>query len=85
LALIEISADLGRTASALERIAAALELATGISRPDSALPDESAALYHDDLKQAAREYKREVYMARTGRYVAEDEELPEFEPKTDEA
>lgn len=80
--------EIERLLSALERIALALELATGLERPDvHHIEDESAVFYHNDLEALQEEIKREKYRRRGGRPVAQGDPLPshgspdvEFEP-----
>lgn len=70
-----------RLLSALERIAMALEVQSGLSRPDEAgAPDTSAVLYTDDKAEFLKDVRREAYTARTGIELAEGEEPPAHGP-----
>lgn len=66
-----------RLLSSLERIALALEVISGLSRPEDPLPgDTSEALYTDDLAEFEKDIRREAYTSRTGRSLGEGEEPP---------
>jgi hypothetical protein len=81
--------DTERLLSALERIAMALEIQTGLARPEEGIQrDDSAALYTDDFSQWAEEQKREARRSRGAVMPPETEPLPEhgtkFFPREDE-
>ena len=71
-----------RLLSALERIAMALEVSSGLSRPEEAgIPDTSDVLYVNDEAEAAKEWRRDSYTWRTGIELPEGEEPPSHGPK----
>jgi len=70
---------------ALERIAIALEVQSGLARPEAyGSEDVSAVLYVDDLKEAEKEFRREAYTERTGIDLPEGEEPPSHGPKDED-
>ena len=75
-----------RGIEALERIAAALELATlGLRQSTEPTEDITEIMYVDDEKVFLDELKKDLYYERTGRRLKEDEPIPrvpagEFEP-----
>jgi hypothetical protein len=70
---------------ALERIAIALEVQSGLARPeDAGVDDTSAVLYIDDVEEAKKEWRREAYTARTGIDLPEGEEPPAHGPKDED-
>ncbi len=71
----------GRAVEALERIAAALEVLAFHRRPPSDGKDVSEIMYVDDEHTLAMELVRELYTARTGKRLREDEKIPEVPGK----
>jgi len=70
-----------RALSALERIAMALEVLSGISRPEGEDLDVSAVIYTNDEEELRKEIRREAYTERTGIDLPEGEEPPSHGPK----
>ncbi len=71
-----------RALSALERIAMALEVISGISRPEEIQAlDTSAVMYTNDEEELRKEIRREAYTERTGIELSEGEEPPSHGPK----
>ena len=74
--------EIERLLLALERIAMALEVQSGLSRPEEAgVGDTSAILYVDDVAEAEKEWRRQAYTERTGIDLPEGEEPPAHGPK----
>lgn len=74
-----------RLLSALERIAMALEVQSGLSRPEEAgVEDVSAVLYVDDRAEFEKDIRREAYTERTGIVLPEGEEPPAHGPDEEE-
>lgn len=65
-----------RAISALERIAAALELLAKTSRMEPPVRDESAVMYVNDRDEAAKEERKEAYYQRTGIRLSEEDDVP---------
>lgn len=72
-----------RLLSALERIAMALEVQSGLARPDDGSPvgDTSAVLYVDDVAEFQKDLRRDAYTDRTGIVLPEGEEPPPHGPE----
>jgi len=65
-----------RLLAALERIAMALEVMSGLERPVDEAQDTSGVFYVDDRAELEREIRKEAYRQRTGAELAEEEDVP---------